>query len=100
MTDVEQIKRDNQAAIESADRVSAELRESAERAREIGDRARAGLDNLVAQRDRLQRLFNRLEAAISHHKQACEQNDVPDVHDEALWAARDRILKDAHEGKG
>lgn len=62
--------------------------------------AREERDEARAQRDRLQRLFNRLEGAISHHKRDCEANDVPDTHDEALWSARDRILRDSAEGKG
>lgn len=47
---------------------------------------------LRADRDRYVRLFNRLDAAISHHKAA---ERFPDDHDEALWAARDRILRAA-----
>jgi len=46
----------------------------------------------VNQRDRWIRLFNRLEAAISHHQQA---DRFKDDHDEALYAARERILRDA-----
>ena len=49
-------------------------------------------------RDRFHRLFNRIEAAITHHRRDCEANDVPDTHDEALWAARDRVLRDSAEG--
>jgi len=58
------------------------------------------LDQRTDERDRLQRLFNRLEAAITHHKRDCEASDIPDTHDEALWAARDRVLRDSAEGRG
>src|SRR4051812_43086376 len=41
------------------------------------------------------RLFNRLEAAISHHKKAHDSGRYfADDPDEALWAARDKILRD------
>lgn len=46
----------------------------------------------VAERDHWIRLFNRLEAAVSHHRKA---DRFKDDHDEALYAARARILKDA-----
>jgi hypothetical protein len=39
------------------------------------------------------RLFNRLEAAVSHHKKA--NAGLMTEADEALYAARDRILRDA-----
>jgi predicted HAD superfamily Cof-like phosphohydrolase len=46
----------------------------------------------ASERDRWIRLFNRLDAAISHH----ERDDrFRDDHDEALYAARRRVLKDA-----
>jgi hypothetical protein len=96
----EKLRARNAEVIADAERQAARLRFEREHTQQIVDRARVSLDSLIAQRDRLQRLFNRLEAAISHHRQACEQNDVPDVHDEALWAARDRVLRDAREGKG
>lgn len=51
-------------------------------------------DDAVAQRDAWIRLFNRLEASISHHK-AGKSDMFTDEVDEALYAARDRILKDA-----
>lgn len=50
------------------------------------------------ERDRVRRLFNRLEAAISHHAKATV--DFREVHDDALYAARDRVLRDDAEGKG
>lgn len=46
----------------------------------------------TAQRDHWIRMFNRLDAAISHH---AKTDRFKDDHDEALYAARDRILKDA-----
>lgn len=49
---------------------------------------------------RWKRLFNRLEAAIGHHKRAGEERFFVDAHDEALYAARDRVLRDAAEGRG
>ena len=57
---------------------------------------------LVADRNRYIRLFNRLEAAVSHHKKAHtpEGRYFADDPDEALWKARDKILTDACEGKG
>lgn len=51
------------------------------------------LPGLVDERDRWIRLFNRLEAAVSHHKKASAE--FPQTHDEALYKARDKILKDA-----
>ncbi len=45
------------------------------------------------ERDRWIRLFNRLEAAVSHHKRAT--GEFATDADEALYAARDRILRDA-----
>lgn len=51
-----------------------------------------------AERDNWYRLFNRIEAAISNHQAGCLKNDIPELHDEALWAARDRILVDAARG--
>jgi hypothetical protein len=54
------------------------------------------------ERDRIRRLFNRLEAAISHHKKALgyEHADLYEPWDEALYKARDRILADYREGRG
>lgn len=46
------------------------------------------------ERDAWIRLFNRLDAAVGHHKRGCGANFADDI-DEALWAARDRILRDA-----
>lgn len=44
------------------------------------------------ERDHWIRLFNRLDAAISHHRKSPH---FKDRHDEALYAAADRILRDA-----
>lgn len=49
--------------------------------------------DLTDERDHWIRLFNRVEAAISHHKKATA-TFATDA-DEALYAARDRILRDA-----
>jgi hypothetical protein len=48
----------------------------------------------MERRDFWIRLFNRLEASISHHKKAKSALFVDEV-DEALYAARDKILKTA-----
>jgi hypothetical protein len=53
------------------------------------------LEAAWAERDKWVRLFNRLDAAISHHKR---DNQFADLEDEALWNARDRILHDAGGG--
>lgn len=52
------------------------------------------------ERDAWIRLFNRLEAAVSHHKRDAEANAGTigvESWDSGLWAARDRILRDAAE---
>lgn len=46
----------------------------------------------ILDRDHWIRAFNRLEAAISHHKKADRFQDDNDL---ALYAARDRVLRDA-----
>ncbi len=51
------------------------------------------LNQAKQHRDHWIRLWNRLEAAISHHKKATA--DFATEADEALYAARDRILRDA-----
>ena len=56
------------------------------------DEAVAERDAARTQRDHWIRLFNRLEAAISHHKR---DSGFADANDESLWYARDRILKEA-----
>jgi hypothetical protein len=53
------------------------------------------------ERDKWIRLFNRLEAAVTHHRRAVEEDGAlcePESWDTALWKARDQILKDAAEG--
>jgi hypothetical protein len=47
------------------------------------------------QRDRWIRLFNRLQGAVQRHRDA---DRFKDDHDEALYAAMDRVLRDAAEG--
>jgi hypothetical protein len=49
------------------------------------------------QRDNWIQSWNRLEAAITHHRNAKLRGvDASDEVDEALWAARDRVLSAAH----
>jgi hypothetical protein len=48
------------------------------------------------ERDHWIRLFNRLEAAVSHHKRAT--GGFTTDADDALYAARDRILRAAAKG--
>lgn len=50
-------------------------------------------NDMESERDHWIRLFNRLEAAISHHKNATAA--FPQTADEALYKARDKILADA-----
>lgn len=47
----------------------------------------------TAERDHWIRLFNRLEATISHHKKAT--GNFSSDADERLYAARDKIMRDA-----
>ena len=58
-------------------------------------------DAVVEDRNHWIRLFNRLDAAVSRHRQAVEAIGeslwITD-HDEALHAAHDRILKSAAKG--
>lgn len=49
--------------------------------------------DVVQDRDRWIRLFNRLEAAVTHHKRDTAQFTTD--ADERLYAARERILRDA-----
>ena len=63
-----------------------------------GNRWRRERDQARAERDKWVKLWNRLEAAISHHKKAKLTGvDTSDEVDEALWAARDKILSAASE---
>jgi hypothetical protein len=52
-----------------------------------------GRDEACAERDRWIRLFNRLEAAVTHHKR--DTAGFASNADDSLYAARDRILRDA-----
>lgn len=52
---------------------------------------------VVDERDAIRRLFNRLEAAVSHHQRDA---GFVDRHDEALYHARDQVLRDYHERRG
>lgn len=51
-------------------------------------------DRLVAERDKWIRLFHRLEAAVNHHERGKCVEWVDEI-DAALYAARDRIVRDA-----
>jgi len=66
------------------------------------DSGDATRERLESERNRYIRLFNRLEAAVSHHKKAHlpQGRYFADDPDEALWKARDKILKDACAGQG
>lgn len=48
----------------------------------------------VTQRDRWIRLFNRLDGAITHHERDKTDGFMDEI-DEALYAARKKVLKDA-----
>jgi hypothetical protein len=50
---------------------------------------------VVRQRDAWIRLFNRLDAAVNHHKRDVEAGGLADDPDERLWKAQDRVLRDA-----
>lgn len=54
-------------------------------------------DQIAAQRDHWIRLFNRLEGAVAHHRKAMTDKSTL-YHDEALYAAHDRVLKEATKG--
>lgn len=58
------------------------------------------IEELEAQpgRDAMVRLFNRLDAAVSHHKKAGA--GLVTEADESLYHARDRILSDYAAGVG
>lgn len=57
------------------------------------------VESVRDERDRMIRLWNRLEAAVSHHKKAHDRGDAfAEDADVALWNARDRILHDYAEG--
>lgn len=51
------------------------------------------LEAVRTERDRWIRLFNRLDAAVTHHKHAT--GAFATDADETLYAARERILRDA-----
>lgn len=68
-----------------------------------GGVATEGMTSMTAaeyreQRDHWVRLFNRLEGAVAHHKNATK--DFREVHDEALYAAHERVLKAASLSAG
>jgi hypothetical protein len=47
--------------------------------------------------DQAIRAFNRLEAAVTHHKNA--HGSFAESADEQLWKVRDKILSDWHNGR-
>lgn len=55
------------------------------------------MEDLRADRDRWIRLFNRLQGAVSHHRNA---DRFKDDHDEALYKAMDAVLRDAGPTEG
>ncbi len=80
--------------------LNAELLEQArerDRAIETRENANAVTRRVEAERDRWIRLFNRLDGAISHHQTATRTVGFVDTYDEALYAARARILRAAAE---
>ena len=56
------------------------------------------MDAYATANSRLIRLFNRLDAAITHHKRDT-QTFITDA-DERLYAARERIVSDFAKGAG
>ncbi len=50
-------------------------------------------DTYATERDGWIRAFNRLDATVSHHQQATRKAGFEDTHDEALYAARARVLR-------
>lgn len=56
------------------------------------------VERVTAERDRVRRLYNRLEAAVAHHKR--DKGIFYDHVDEALYAAAKRVLKDYADGAG
>lgn len=54
-------------------------------------------DDARIDRDRWVRAFNRLDAAINHHDRDTSNAFCSDA-DERLWAARERITRDLHQG--
>lgn len=54
------------------------------------------IKQLEDERNRWIRHWNRLEAAVTHHRAGKLAGvDTSDEIDEALWSARDKILRDA-----
>lgn len=76
-----------------------DFRVQVERCPVHGTRAtRDMLDHERQERARIIRLFNRLDAAVTHHKRDT-QTFISDA-DERLYAARQRVLSDYAKGKG
>lgn len=60
-------------------------------------RLRDALSKTHTQRDRWIKLFNRLDAAVGHHERDTGGDRFSTDADDRLWAARDRIGRDAAE---
>jgi dynactin complex subunit len=83
---------DAQPAIDRINALEAALGSASKRAFESRARDRQSR----RQRDEWRKLFNRLEASVTHHKTAKLYGiDTSDEIDEALWTARDKVLRDA-----
>ncbi len=52
-----------------------------------------------AERDAWIRRFNQLDAAVSRHQETTRAAGFSDTHDDALYAARGRIMRDAANSK-
>lgn len=64
--------------------------------------ARALASAAITERDRLRRLIVRLDAAVSHHKKRHQPDGLlfAEAADEALWDARDKVIRDWQGGRG
>lgn len=58
-------------------------------------RLRNEFSRVRTQRDTWIRRFNKLEAAINHHERDTGGDQFSTDADDRLWAARDRVLRDA-----
>jgi hypothetical protein len=84
---------DAQLALDRINALEAALGHASKRAFESRGRDRQSR----RQRDDWIRLFNRLEASVTHHRKGKLYGiDTSDEIDEALWTARDKVLKAAH----
>lgn len=60
---------------------------------ELVDKQARDLARVTDERDEARRFFNRIEAAISHHRDATAEGFASDA-DDALYTARDKVLAD------